>query len=234
VTLTDDERVLDFSGLHEPMQKLEALADEYAKFGVKRDARDFLRAFLEQMQKLLALADEFGVERDGQPGWGFLLAYQLALKHVPGFSGPPPRRGRGRPKEKTHQYRGFLASALALHEARGGPKRGAAARVARELAEFTVREKRQGRRPTSAQVATAAGRYANDLSKLSAGERFLGRKTVEWIMQKVPADEIRRRLDEALLPKTGETPEDTQKRFLASELGTEFVTSLSHRKSGEN
>jgi hypothetical protein len=174
----DDERVLDFSGLQEQMQKLEALADGYAEFGVKRDAQDFLRAFEEQMQKLRALADEFGVERDGQPGWGFLLAYQLALKHVPGFSSPPPRRGRGRPKEKTLQYRLCLAEALALYEARG-PKRGAAARLARELAEFTVREKRQGRRPNSAQVDTAARRYENDLSKLSARERVFGRKIAE-------------------------------------------------------
>jgi len=184
------------------------------------------------MQKLLALADEFGVKLDEPHGW-ILLAYHLAIKHVPGFSGPPPRRGRGRPKEKTHQYRGFLASALALHEARGGPKRGAAARVARELAEFTVREECQGRRPNSARVDTAARRYENDLSKLSAAERFLARKTVEWLLQKVSADEIRRRFDEAL-PKTGETPEDAQRRFLASQLGAEFVTSLSHRKSGEN
>jgi hypothetical protein len=233
VTLTGDERVLDFSGLQEPIQKLAALADKYAEFGVKRDVRDFLLTFLTQMQKLKALADEYGVERDGPAGWGILLAYQLALKHVPGFRGPPPRRGRGRPKEKTHQYRGFLANALALHEARGGPKRGAATRVARELAEFTVRKTSQGRRPTSARVATAARRYANDLSKLSEAERFFARKTVEWLLQKVPADEIRRRLDETL-PKTDEMPEDAQKRFLASELGAEFVTSLSHRKSGEN
>jgi hypothetical protein len=53
------------------------------------------------------------------------------------------------------------------------------------------------------------------------------------VSQKVPADEIQRRFDETL-PKTGETPEDAQKRFLASDLGAEFVTSLSHRKSGEN
>ena len=47
-----------------------------------------LGPFVDQMNKLLALADEFGVKREGPAGWGFLLAYQLALKYVPGFRLP--------------------------------------------------------------------------------------------------------------------------------------------------
>ena len=117
MTLTDDERVLDFSGLQEQTQKLEALA---AGCGVKRTARDFLLVFLEQMQKLLALADEFGVKLDEPHGW-ILLAYHLAIKHVPGFSGPPPRRGDHR--EALRWTDGQAPADRTDRPARGEPER---------------------------------------------------------------------------------------------------------------
>src|SRR5271170_2718690 len=40
---------------------------------------------LERFEKLIRLADHYGIERKGDPGWGLLLAYQIASDLHPGF-----------------------------------------------------------------------------------------------------------------------------------------------------
>jgi hypothetical protein len=45
-----------------------------------------LDGLAERVEKLSRLADHYGIDRSGDPGWGLLLAYQLACDlHHPGF-----------------------------------------------------------------------------------------------------------------------------------------------------
>lgn len=50
------------------------------------DGNNFpLDGLQERFQKLIRLADHYGINRGGDPGWGLLLAYQIASDLHPGF-----------------------------------------------------------------------------------------------------------------------------------------------------
>ena len=102
------------------------------------DDADFASRLLEgavETLRLYELADRLGIERTGDPGWGLELARALARQHIAEFE-PPKRKGQaGRPLQKNLAYQELLATAVA-HEGTVRGRRGAAARVARGIAEI--------------------------------------------------------------------------------------------------
>ncbi len=157
---------------------------------------------LEHLKLMVALADEFGVKRDGPAGWGFLLAYRMALKYDPRFApSPTQKKRRGRPSYKNEIYKAKLAMAATAADAAGMSHAKMAETIAKmemetKLAQASGGEERRQIRNTAPRAIEAAKRQIeNDAAEVSPEYREIAKFLTSAIASGQPIDQVRSTLE---------------------------------------